>query len=287
MTRLEDVFNLNRYLTVEGRIRYAAAQRTTVLYRATPGGPYLKLCTVIFSKKDGSVFAQFTHYRSGPGIAASVNVTVGQDGTSQINLGESGKVASSLLKYSHPPDGRAHLSQDTKATTTFWSQSIRLDRDEGHLFEIHAHNLEPFEAFETSKPDKDRLYLPFQAARPTSAVSLVVEWRSKQKLQEWAEAANARLDLISELPRQRDGRLFKAAILGQPAGFPLRQSVLLVNVHPLDAIPSIAEPMLFLMGGWSPDFRNPHPGATTTLLAFQYPASNPDELRRRVGSIDR
>jgi hypothetical protein len=279
-----EYFSFDRFLTIDGNIRFAAADKATVLYQIGPTGPWAKLCTIVFSRRNGAIFAQFTHYKGGAGIVSTADVTIGPSLESRIDFMERGKVSTAVMKYSHPPDGRAHFSQDGKSKTQFWVNSVPLS-GEGRLFEMHAHHLEPFERL-TGKLDARRLYLPFQGPASSNAVTLSADWRRKAWLHEVARRENRRLDLVDLIPGQREGTHFRAALVSQPDSFPYRDHVLLVSVSPIQIPGTITTPSMVVMGGWDPAFKNPKPGDQTRFLTFQYPIADPEKTQARIGTVD-
>ena len=98
----------------------------------------------IFFRKDGSVFVSFPYFSKTEGILAEVTVRGAPGSSCEVNLADTGKVASHLMKYSHHPDGRAHFSQDGKVKTEIKRQSVPLRDQEGHLFTLLFQGLRAF-----------------------------------------------------------------------------------------------------------------------------------------------
>jgi len=190
-----------------------------------------------------------------------------------------------MVKYSHPPDGRAHFSQDGSHVTQFRSESINLVKGRGHLFEIHAFHLEPFATLQRSEANGKRLYLPFQADGKPDGVSVSVEWDQLAHVGERIEPSAATAGPVALISRPRDGAFFKVALLAPPSTSPLAGGVLLVNVHPLVPPPGINAPTLTFMGGWRPD-DSLATGTTASFLSFMYPAGNVNQLAQVLGTAD-
>jgi hypothetical protein len=282
----DEDLGLSAHLVTEGDAQFFRAERATILFGRTGDDKYRKLCQLTFHKKTGALYAQFTYFRSDPGVVGQVKPSIGPDGSSTISWNEGGKVSTKLVKYSHPPDGNAHFSQDGSHQTKFWNKSLDLRSDEGHLFEIHAFHLEPFEFLEKDEvPKRGRLYLPFLAGGLPRGVTVTVELRSLSSLP--ASTRDPRpFGPVGHFIRRRDGKSFRAALLAPPAQSPLRNKVLLINVHPLEPPASVTTPMLLFMGGWE---RNVSfaPGAAPSFLSFTYPAlGDPTKVLERLGSAD-
>ena len=138
---IDDDLGLSQHLVKEGRLSLLRAGKFTVLFGRRGDGVYRKLCLISFNRKTGTIYAQFTYFRTDPGALGLVTAEVGPDGSSHIDWLKSGKVSTNLVKYSHPPDGNAHFSQDGSHQTQFRAKSLDLRHDAGHLFEIHAFHL--------------------------------------------------------------------------------------------------------------------------------------------------
>jgi hypothetical protein len=282
----DDDLGLRAHLVAEANLEFFRAEKITVLFGRAGDDKYRKLCQLTFNKKSGALYAQFTYFRTDPGVVGLVTTEIGQHGESTISWTEGGKIATSLVKYSHPPDGKAHFSQDGAHRTQFWSQSLNLHRDEGNLFEIHAFYLEPFEQLlKADVTRKGRLLLPFQADGLPNGVTVVAEWRSLQSVRAYAAELGRVIGPVADLPRNRDQALFKAALVAPPAQSPLADHVLLVSVVPAVPPASTVSPALFFMGGWQlhDTFAA---GTSASFLSFTYPIENADELARTLGSAD-
>jgi hypothetical protein len=105
----------------------------------------------IFFGGDGSIYVTFPYFKHTNGLLAVVTVT-GPPGSSQtVDLADSGKVASHLVKYSHHPSGRAHFSQHGRVRTEIKRQSVPLNSQHGHIFTLLAQNLRSFTPVNSGK----------------------------------------------------------------------------------------------------------------------------------------
>lgn len=275
---------LTRHLATDGRLQFFRADKATVLFGREDDNAYLKLCLLAFNRKTGALFAQFTYFRTDPGVVGLVTASIGPNRESMIDWTEGGKVATNMVKYSHPPDGRAHFSQDGSHITQFRCDSIDLRTGRGRLFEIHAFHLEPFATLQKSEAVAKRLYLPFQAAGKPDGVSLTVEWERLDHVKDRIDPSAA-VGPVALISRERDGARFKAALLAPPASSPLADGVLLVNVHPLNPPAGVTKPTLVFMGGWRPT-DSLTSGTTASFLSFMYPADNAERLANTLGRAD-
>jgi hypothetical protein len=146
----------------EHGIRFFAAQRTTVLLGQLGAGAVPQLCQVIFDKRLASIFVQFPYFPDTPGIVSRAQVRVGPEGSSVVDLKEGGAVSSHRVKYSHPPDGNAHFSQDGKILSTVRKPSLPLAGSGGHIFELHAYDISQFKQLRGGQEKPGRLYLPLR-----------------------------------------------------------------------------------------------------------------------------
>src|SRR4051812_15845720 len=105
LTTSDAAFQLSKYEASEGPLRFYRTDKATVLFGRQGDDAYRKLCLIAFNKKTGAIYAQFTYFRTEPGVVGLVTADVGADGNSQIGWRDGGKVATDLVKYSHPPDG--------------------------------------------------------------------------------------------------------------------------------------------------------------------------------------
>jgi hypothetical protein len=286
MSSADEELGIASHLTTQGSVSFFRAERTTILFGREGDDKYRKLCQITFNRHTGALYAQFTYFRTEPGVIGLVTTSIDLEGRAIVTWESGGKVSTNLVKYSHPPDGNAHFSQDGSHKTQFWNQSLDLRNDEGHLFEIHAFHLEPFEyLLKNDVPTKSRLFLPFQIAGLPPGVALACEWRSLNSLEEYAVRIGSTIGPVALVPRRNDMKPYKAALLAPPLASPIKDRVLLVNVHPLASLPNVTSPVLFFMGGWRKQ-DSLAPGTTASFLAFSYPVGNAEEMAQTLGKSD-
>ncbi|HAT7746056.1 TPA: hypothetical protein JAZ38_01680 [Legionella pneumophila] len=96
----------------------------------------VKLFSVCFDKKDGTIYVHFPYQPEKNGILGEVELKPQKKPEYTFSLLESGKVTSHKVKYSHHPDGNAHFSQDKKIFTEIKTKSVELKKYNGHIFTI-------------------------------------------------------------------------------------------------------------------------------------------------------
>jgi hypothetical protein len=279
-------FGHSRLTVQEGRLRFLRGSKATVLICAESLGGCRQLCQLTVNPKTGAIYAQFTYFSGKRGVVLKARCPIDEHGKSRIEFSDRGLVSSALVKYSHPPDGRAHFSQDGQVETKVWADAMPLNGPQGHLFEIHAYDLTAFEPLWAGKERKSRVYLPFATVDSPRAALVVVEWRRKDGLEEFAKSRGKVLGPIDEVPRLRDGQMFTGALWAPPAECPLQDHVLLVAVHIIDYKDVIKDPMLLLLGGWTHPPQSLRAGTTAEFLAFKYPVADDAEFARHLGTID-
>ena len=93
---------------------------------------------------------------------------------------------------------------------------------------------------------------------------------------------------VTQLISRATGVAFSAFFVMQPAGFPLREHLLVVGVELAHPLPTVTEPTMILLGGFDPD-EGTEPGQRvpqTGLLAWKYPQNPSEDLRSLLGSVD-
>jgi hypothetical protein len=277
-------FNHPQFTDHEDGLGFYRAERATVLVGSVQPGPVHQICQITFHRRLGSVFAQFGYFGTSSGVAGEYHTRPGAK-DQVVHLGAVGLVASTPIKYSHPPDGRSHFSQDGKVVSAVRRQSFRLDGPEGHLFELHAYGVNSFKELQPGQERSKRLYLPwvFADSMPPG-VTLGVEWRRKSAIRSEVTVENQGPLLM--LRRRVDGMPFKAMLLGQPRGFPLQDHLLVVNVGAAKPASGVDRPTMIFFGGWDEHERSRSPVEGGGYLTFVYPAGNVDDLLAAGRTID-
>ncbi len=278
----------SRWEVQEGRLRFIAAPRAVVVVSTSLS--HYKLCQIVFSKNDGSVFVTFPYFKRTEGIVSRVVIPAGLKPPYTLNLTEHGRTTSHLVKFSHHSSGEALFSQDGKVRTEIRRASFPLTGPIGHLFELHAFWLSGFDLLEPAKAKGGRPYLRFIfEGEPPPGVVISGEWRRKRDIEDNMEPRDGIAGPRASFRRRSTGAEGQMLFLGQPPGWPLRDHLLLIECYRTDIPRGLGDdPLLVFMGGWDPhevpDARVPI--EQTGCLACLYPAASPEELSRKIGSID-
>ena len=263
-------------------------------YIVTAGiGPHrYKVLQIIFGKRDGSLFVNFPYFKHSEGLISLVTFPSGMKPTMDLSLKPGGKVTSHLVKYAHHPDGMAHFSQTGRVTSAIQKQSIPLNRAEGHVFSAQLQYLRDFEVADPKK-DSDihtnrRTVLTFNLGKSEpEAVKIVGRWYSSAALlsrihgivpKTWVPGPT-----VCKTP---SGKKYWAFLLAPPRGTPTQEYVLLLTCEGIPQLDKQTRSALIFIGGFdSPDTMSDLT-KKTAFLALSYPASNPKELKKELGSID-
>lgn len=260
-------------------------------YIVTAGiGPHrYKVLQIIFGKRDGSLFVNFPYFKHSEGLISLVTFPSGMKPTMDLSLKPGGKVTSHLVKYAHHPDGMAHFSQTGRVTSVIQKQSIPLAKAEGHIFSAQLQYLRDFEV---ADPKKDsgihtnrRTVLTFNLGKSEpEAVKIVGRWYSRATLNSRIQGGNILGPKVAcETPT---GKKYWAFLLAPPRGTPTQEYVLLLTCEGIPQLDKQKRSALTFIGGFdSPDIMNDLT-KKATFLALSYPASNPEELAKQLGSID-
>ena len=76
----DDDLGLSQHLVKEGCLSLLRADPFTVLLGRRGDGVYRKRCLKSFNKKTGVIYAQFTYFRTDPGVVGLVTTEVGPNG---------------------------------------------------------------------------------------------------------------------------------------------------------------------------------------------------------------
>ena len=278
----------SRWEVQEGRLRFIAAPRAVVIVSTSLA--HYKLCQIVFSRSDGSVFVTFPYFKRREGIVSRVEIPAGAKPPQTMNLAEHGRTTSHLVKFSHHVSGEALFSQDGKVRTEIRRASFPLAGQIGHLFDLHAFWLSGFEVLEPAKAKGGRPYLRFvYDGPPPAGVVVSADWRRKRDIEASIELAGGVTGPQASVKNRRTGAEGQVLFLGQPVGWPLRDHVLMIECYRTELPHGLGDdPMFVFMGGWD-SHEVADAGMTieqTGCLACLYPAASPEELSRKIDSID-
>ncbi len=275
------------FVVQEGRLRYFAAIRATILVETTLGQH--KACHILFTT-DGSIYVQFPYFRgSHKGILSNVDVHPETHGPTTFDLKKNGKVASSLVKFSHHPDGRVHFSQDRKILTKIKRMSWPLDGPIGQIFQLNFYHLRGLELLSQSDFKPNKLFLPFRFVEGLPfAVTISGEWRRKKATVENIEPAGGAAGPAAIIQSRKTGQEQVVFFLGQPESLPLRDHILMLSCTAIPLLEGVVRPTVILLGGWDHHevVVTGQQTANTGFLICVYPVKNFDALATMIGSLD-
>jgi hypothetical protein len=207
--------------------------------------------------------------------------------TTEAHLEHGGKVTSKRVKYAHHPDGEVHFSQTRKVATSIRKNSLPLNRAEGHIFSIHIQGFSHFEEDLTNgdhPPKKKRMVLDFKFDQDVpQAIKFAAWWYKAETLINLNQGGFFGPKAHTQTP---DGKIRSTFLIGPPQGWPMEKYILLVNCLQIDMIDRSGRPLLNFIGGFDGLKRVGDLSKPVSCLCVSYPASDYDELIRRIGTID-
>lgn len=243
-------------------VRYFAA-RNIVLGVRSPLAR-VKLLRIAFGT-DGSIYVSFPYMKEKRGLVSRLTNPSSSTRGFTYSLTEQGVSVPVDLKFAHHASGRVHFSRDGFKARLPRGDSFALASGAGEIFQLHIQWLHGFAWLD--EPKSKDLYVGFTFSQQHPfALRVVAEWVPKAIV-----SANA-VGASGDPPGPRVEAIHKATgkpryliFLGQPAGSPLAEHVLALNVEPVP-IPEGADTpgMIFLARP---------PGGE---LAFIYPYTGPD-----------
>jgi hypothetical protein len=260
-------------------VRFFVAKKTTVLLAGKGDARFRKICQITFHK--GGLFVQFTYFGEAAGIVAKVDPIKVSATEWQMNLGAVGKLAPSLVKYSHPSDGRAHFSQDGSHITAIKRQSFPMATGRGPVFELHAYQPTRFEELLPADVRSRRLYAPFffREAVP-NAIAVNALWWPLDQVAKMRPSDRLSIGPLEGITYYRTGGKFQAFFLAENTN---PSHVLAVALGPVQVAKGADEPVLIFMGGWDVDAdQRVVPGS---CIACMFPTKDPDRWAERLGSL--
>jgi hypothetical protein len=242
----------------------------------------------VFFGRDRSLFVTFPYFKHSTGILAAATIPGNGQNTSQVDLKIGGKIASHLVKYSHHPDGRAHFSQTGKVRTEILRQSIKLDTQRGHIFSVIIRGLSGFDQADQVSDvaaTPKRTELTFDLGElPGSAIKFVARWY---------DISNLPLPLTEEkepnvgpalVLQDADGKQQNGVLVASP--YEDARHVLVIACELMPWQDQESEMMLFY-GGFDAHEVMFDTALNAGFLTFLYPASEAEELKKILGSIDK
>jgi hypothetical protein len=252
-----------------------------------------KVLQIVFGQKDGSLFVTFPYYQHSEGLVSVATLAGGKGGNKEIKLVPGGKVTSHLVKYSHHPDGMALFSQDGRVLSDVRKKSVPLSESEGHVFTTQFQYLKAFEVADTIKdrnkydPQRSVIVFGFGGEEP-EAIKIVGRWYTLEELLSRIVVNDGKTKIFGPRIHCRTdrGREYAGFLLSPPVGNPMDKFALLLTCEAIPRLDKIGQTCLTFIGGFDPLYIVNNLEVDTKMLALSYPASNYDELRKSIGSID-
>ena len=277
-----------------GRVEAFRSKRIVVALQA--GAMRHKIFQIVFGP-DRSLFVTFPYFKHRTGILAAASIPGDGQTTSEINLQIGGKITSHLVKYSHHPDGRAHFSQTGKVRTEVKRKSVALDAQVGHIFTLA---IQGFEGFKTAHDAKDlgsipkRTTVTFQLQESTDmkAIRWVGRWFDVGELKLFGQIDVAKLRLGGRIQsvvgpnlvlQDPQGKQQNGVLVASP--YDNARHVLFITCELIPRLGPEPEMMLFY-GGFDAREIMDDTSREAGFLAFIYPVSGAEELKKTIGTID-
>jgi hypothetical protein len=236
-----------------------------------------RIAKIMFAD-DGSIYVFFPGFRSTEGILCLAKLHTGTSYPTSVDLSDGGRVTSHLVKYSHHSDGEAHFSQDGKVKTEVRRKSVPLAEQVGHLFTIHAQDFTSFPILPSAK----KRQLTFNLPDEVLAIKLTA-WRFPLSGLKFPDniAPSA-----SPVIRTADGIDRPGLLVLPPDGTPFDDVTLFLSVEATPLLTIEKSEQLLFIGGFDHLSVALNHASDTEFIAFAYPCSDFEALKKRIGSID-
>jgi len=266
-------------------VKGAAYRSKLIIITIQLGASRHKVFQVFFGP-DRSLYVAFPYFKYRTGILSAATIVGDGQTTAQVNLENSGKIASHLVKYSHHPDGHAHFSQHGRIRSEIKRQSVALDAQQGHIFSVQIQGLQAFDRADDTKDagssaKRTTLTFPFVGAPETEALKLIGRWSNVSKLLpvgQFQSIIGPRVPVQDSAGRKQIGFLVASPYDTVPL------HVLLITCELIPRLGPQPEILLFC-GGFDAREIMDDTKQDAGFLAFLYPAS--EELKQRLGTVDR
>lgn len=252
-----------------------------------------KVLQIIFGQKDGSLFVNFPYYQHTEGLVSVATLAGGKGSSQKIKLVPGGKVTSHLVKYSHHPDGTALFSQDGRVLSSVRKKSIPLNEEDGHIFTTQFQYLKAFrmadKVKDKNKYDPKRSIINFSFGdKEPEAIKIVGRWYTLKELLGRITVNDGKTRIFGpKVPCQTHaGKKYWGFLLSPKARNPMDKYTLLLTCEAIPKLDKLGQTCLTFIGGFDPPYIINNLEVDTTMLALSYPASNYEELKKSVGSID-
>ena len=244
----------------------------------------------LFFGSDGSLYVNLPYYKKTEGIVSVVTLPPHMPPNTQIDLASAGKVASTLVKYSHHPQGKASFSQTGKVSSLVSKQSVPLDSIQGHIFTILFEGLMFFEPInpkrDTGKPKSNRTVLHFNfVGNGLGAVKILGIVVPVGKLPYMIRGKGDSKEAIQTV-QTPEGKLLSAFFVAPTKTNPSASSIFVIAIESIDNFNSDRDSVLIFLGGFDESKILRDEAVETKYLSFIYPIDNYEQLGSKLGTID-
>lgn len=277
--------NAKYYLGGDGLRTYRSEKFIVVVHA---GSFRSKLLQVIF-RKNGSIFVDFPFFAHTNGVVSLVTYPANAKPPIDLSFLDNGKVTSHLVKFSYPPDGNAHFSQDGKVFTKVRKACPPIHKVEGHFFTVQIQGLASFDQFELgnekiSSPEKRAFVEANCRNTMPRGIKIIGMLYSRSNMR---SRTSGRFGGPIITTQDTKGNLRQGCICAPPMERGFDQDINLLLT--CEAIPKINKSnlaTLSFIGGFDEKLVVEDLAKDSTFLSLVYPAENVEELIQKIGSID-
>lgn len=221
------------------------------------------------------LFLSFPYQPDAPGIASVVKV---KPGKVHYRLAEEfTRTTLHKVKYSHPVDGRAHISQDSKIIKQIENQAASLHGEAGHIFTVQLQGFSEFKPldlpdYQSHYDDATPKYHLFEldAPEPPASVRFVGRWKQLKR--------GVDRSVLGERAFTRIGGHPYIVIL-PPVNFSVSGSALFLGLILQEAFSRQPGAVVHLSGGFGAHMENP--SKDSSFVSLRYPfdeTEDPDQV---------
>jgi hypothetical protein len=271
-------------LRQRGRLKIYAAAEATVVVGNSAG--WHQLCLMGFAA-DGSFYVTWPYLNVSDGIVAEITFPeVERPGPVNVSLAEHGRFTSQRVKYSHHRSGFAQFSLSGRVRNDIRRFAFPLTGPIGHLFHLQCHFPRAFKTLERLK--SRRLYLTFLVPAEPEEFLVKGEWHRKTDIFPNI-VGRGNVGPVNTYKNRRTGERGLMTFWSPPLHSPVATHFVGIIGTQVPPVKGASEPGLVLIGGFDRHEVDPQIAPAPKIragLAAMYPTRSPDELRRKLGSID-
>jgi hypothetical protein len=136
-------------------------------------------------------------------------------------------------------------------------------------------------------PKRSVINFAFSGEEP-EAIKIIGRWYTLEELLSRIVVSDGKTKIFGpKVPcRTEAGKEYAGFLLSPPKGNPMDKFALLLTCEAILKLDKVEQTCLTFIGGFDPVYIVNNLEVDTKMLALSYPASNYDELRKSIGSID-